>query len=714
MNTIYRRSNSRGVIWMMLVFTGALFLCSGVYAGVPGMVNYQGRLEQHGAALTTVSPVTMTFKIFVEESDTGGSPIWIESQDVEVAEGMFSVKLGAVNPLDMSLFEDSSREYWLELSIDGETLSPRQRLTSVPFAFNAETLDGYTAAELDQSAHTERTDNPHNVTASQIGAATMADLTWGNLQNIPAEIADGDQTGITTETDPTVLDSVKDGVSWNEISDKPAGFADGIDNDSGGDIKGVSAGTGLTGGGSSGDVTLGIILPLDLTTSTASATEAVIKGSNNGNGYGVYGWSGSNYGVYGYSSSLFGIFGYSNDNAGVGGINGSAGNEGHLGTQNEGVYGKGMLSDSSGVKGEHAETGNTGVLGTNYSGVSGYGKGSANGVYGGNENGNYAYLGGAMYSVYSSAHDSSSFAGYFLGKTTVSGGSFELINSTGENWLSFLRGTNQNAGFAFKEEGAAATQWIFPYFRGWQSDNLIIRDETATPRRDVMTFKAGTGQVGIGTVPETLLHVSAGTSGDAVLLLEADTDNSNEDDQPAVEFRQDGGQVTATVGFSDSTNVLQIKATNGIYIDSGSGAISRSAHTGYYSVSPAAFVKREAGGSYGNYGHAIQNFSADTAFFNAPVNLPQGAQVVKVTCFYFDFNSDEDAFFKLERLAFRPPTASHMAVFRSDDDQRETVVDTIDDAIIDNSSNQYYLSLQLPSDIDFYGAVIEYTTMRIN
>jgi hypothetical protein len=36
--------------------------------------------------------------------------------------------------------------------------------------------------------------------------------------------------GITTETDPTVLASVKDGVSWDEVTNKPAGFADGIDN----------------------------------------------------------------------------------------------------------------------------------------------------------------------------------------------------------------------------------------------------------------------------------------------------------------------------------------------------------------------------------------------------------------------------------------------------------------------------------------------------
>ena len=45
---------------------------------------------------------------------------------------------------------------------------------------------------------------------------------------------------------------------WTGVTGKPAGFADDVDNDSGGDITGITAGTGLTGGGTAGTVSLGV------------------------------------------------------------------------------------------------------------------------------------------------------------------------------------------------------------------------------------------------------------------------------------------------------------------------------------------------------------------------------------------------------------------------------------------------------------------------
>ncbi|AGM15760.1 PGV PGCG_00042-like protein [Preplasmiviricota sp. Gezel-14T] len=66
-----------------------------------------------------------------------------------------------------------------------------------------------------------------------------------------------------------------------------------------------------------------------------------------------------------------------------------------------------------------------------------------------------------------------------------------------------------------------------------------------------------TGNIGVGTSsPQGLLHLSSGISGDCVLILEADTDNSNENDTPRIEFRQDGGMNHSAI--SHGSNNLQI------------------------------------------------------------------------------------------------------------------------------------------------------------
>jgi hypothetical protein len=68
----------------------------------------------------------------------------------------------------------------------------------------------------------------------------------------------------------------------------------------------------------------------------------------------------------------------------------------------------------------------------------------------------------------------------------------------------------------------------------------------------------GNGNVGIGTDdPQGKLHISSGTSGDCIMILEADTDNNNEGDNCRIEFRQDGGIAPSAILQSD--NYLDFK-----------------------------------------------------------------------------------------------------------------------------------------------------------
>ena len=205
---------------------------------VPGQVNYQGYLTDiEGKPLN--GAYGMVFSIY--NVSTGGAELWWEDQNVSVTDGIYNVQLGAVNPLDLKFFSENA--VYLEVNIfnsdtkEWETLSPRQQLTSTPYAFlaeNAQMLGGKSSAAYSPAEHAHSGDD---ITSGTIGAAHIdaaiardSEVTWTNLSGVPADLADGDQVGVTTETDPTITNpSVKDGVSWNELSGIPLGFADNID-----------------------------------------------------------------------------------------------------------------------------------------------------------------------------------------------------------------------------------------------------------------------------------------------------------------------------------------------------------------------------------------------------------------------------------------------------------------------------------------------------
>ena len=75
------------------------------------------------------------------------------------------------------------------------------------------------------------------------------------------------------------------------------------------------------------------------------------------------------------------------------------------------------------------------------------------------------------------------------------------------------------------------------------------------------------GSFGIGTTnPQGRLHISSGTSGDCQLIIESDTDNDNETDNPRILFRQDGGQDLNSIGLNFSASATT--DNNSLYLAS--------------------------------------------------------------------------------------------------------------------------------------------------
>jgi hypothetical protein len=144
----------RNNIFFVMVVISQLIISVSAWA-IPDSINYQGSLtDSENISLTGI--YGMQFYLCDDLAD--GVCNWYEEQDVEVSDGTYSVLLGSVIPIPVSIFEIDS--LYLEVRIhngsEWEILSPRQLVTSTPYAIkaaDAETLDGQHAADFAGVVH---------------------------------------------------------------------------------------------------------------------------------------------------------------------------------------------------------------------------------------------------------------------------------------------------------------------------------------------------------------------------------------------------------------------------------------------------------------------------------------------------------------------------------------------------------------------------------
>ncbi|MBN2145822.1 MAG: hypothetical protein JW726_00480 [Anaerolineales bacterium] len=98
-----------------------------------GLINYQGRLLQ--GSMPFHGTIGMTFRFY--QVSTGGDPWYTETQTVTVSNGLFSVLLGSVEPLD-GWAEKFARQVWLGIQPAGaaKELTPRQPMGAAASAFS--------------------------------------------------------------------------------------------------------------------------------------------------------------------------------------------------------------------------------------------------------------------------------------------------------------------------------------------------------------------------------------------------------------------------------------------------------------------------------------------------------------------------------------------------------------------------------------------------
>ena len=114
-----------------------------VRAEAPLKINFQGRLVEGGAPVDAQR--SFIFRIY--DAASGGANIWTsQTHNVAVANGVFSVVLQTGTLVNLSTGTFTGARY-VEISVGGATLSPRQEMLSVPYALVAQALS--TGARID-------------------------------------------------------------------------------------------------------------------------------------------------------------------------------------------------------------------------------------------------------------------------------------------------------------------------------------------------------------------------------------------------------------------------------------------------------------------------------------------------------------------------------------------------------------------------------------
>lgn len=266
--------------WILVVAALSSMIAS---AQVPTKVQFNARITD-----TAGAPVTGSHSVFVSlfAAPTGGTATWTESYATVAFtnDGLAFLELGTNVPLNTTVFDGT--KLYLELTIDGAVMAPRLGLVSVPYAIRAgdsATLGGTPASGFATASHTHSY-LPVGTTLSCGGTQKVSAIsTAGNVtctDDVSTSYTAGN--GITIASQQISVNYSGSGTSLTAArSDHnhagtylpvgatlacPAGeFATALQANGSvsclpesGDISSIVAGNGLTGGGTTGPISLSV------------------------------------------------------------------------------------------------------------------------------------------------------------------------------------------------------------------------------------------------------------------------------------------------------------------------------------------------------------------------------------------------------------------------------------------------------------------------
>jgi trimeric autotransporter adhesin len=357
---------------------------------VPPLIRLGGTLPLPTIAAGAGTTINVTFSLYAEE--TGGTPLWQESQNVELdATGRYAVLLGSTQAdgLPVELFT-SGQAQWLGVRPAEEAEQPRIMLVSVPFALkagDAQTLGGKPASAYVTAPPADA--NP-GIYAGATGQGAVlskpagASASTPNISAHPAATTTGSGTAdyvpLWTSTtnlgNSRIYENTTKGyigigttapVSTFNVQVSSSATASAIEASTASPatwgVWGANSATSDTYGGvygtSASDSGIGVEGLNSDTTGKGTGGIGVFGQTSSPNGFGVYGkatdTADANYGVYGLSAGDdgYGVFGTSTSSIGGYGVFGSS-----TTTTGEGygVYGLSASPDGIAVFGVNSAT----------------------------------------------------------------------------------------------------------------------------------------------------------------------------------------------------------------------------------------------------------------------------------------------------------------------------------------------------------------------
>ncbi len=115
-----------------LIFAVFILSIEAVLAEVPNEIRYNGKIKEYRQEVTGTRSIN--FRIY--DALTAGNQEWQSGpQSVQISSGIFSVIL-------CPTIDWRKKDYYIEMEVNSKVLSPREKLTAVPYSLHSGTSEG--------------------------------------------------------------------------------------------------------------------------------------------------------------------------------------------------------------------------------------------------------------------------------------------------------------------------------------------------------------------------------------------------------------------------------------------------------------------------------------------------------------------------------------------------------------------------------------------